>query len=759
MLIDLVTAFGERADRVTHARSFPAREPQFADWPEWVSPEVVHAWQVTGIERPWRHQVEAAQRVWENDDVVIATGTASGKSLGFWLPVTQAAFECRAALPTKVATTLYISPTKALGHDQLSKLVSLPLQGVRAGSFDGDTSEADRQWARQHGNIIFTNPDMLHRSILPGHERFRRWFKNLRFVVIDEAHRYRGVFGSHVALVLRRLLRVAALYGARPVVVGASATMADPAGAFGRFTGREAYAVKEDTSPKAAGTFLLWEPPFTAGDESQRRSTISEATSMLVDTTCAGVRSIAFIASRAGAEALADSVRNQVGQIAPELTTSVAAYRGGYLPEERRALETGLRGGKLRTVASTSALELGIDISGLDVVVIAGWPGTLASLWQQAGRAGRAGQEWLAVLIARDDPLDTFVVHNPEHVFDAPVEAGVIHPENPYVVAGHLLAAAAEEPLTEDDCRLWFGERAVEVARELAEAKYLRARPTGWFWAKAESAAALTDIRGSGGAQVRLVDQATGMLLGTVDDAAAPRQSFPGAVYVHQGETFSVLELDLAERVALVAPATVDYTTQARSVTEIRVVATEGSRGLPSGCRVFHGAVEVTTQVTGYIMRQNGTGVVLGERPLDLPAQTLRTHAVWWTAPDAVVEDAEVLAGDVPGAVHAAEHASIGLLPLFAGCDRWDIGGVSTARHADTGQATVFVYDGQSGGAGFAERGFEVFEQWQRATLDAIDACECVAGCPSCVQSPKCGNGNEPLDKDAALRLLREVLG
>lgn len=759
MLLNLVTAFGERSGRITHAQSFPAVEAQFADWPQWVSPEVVHAWQVTGLDRPWRHQVEAAELIHAGSDTIISTGTASGKSLGFWLPATQAAFESKDRLPTKVATTLYISPTKALGHDQLTKLVSLPLQGVRAGAFDGDTSESDRQWARQHGNIIFTNPDMLHRSVLPNHQKFRRWFKNLKYIIVDEAHRYRGVFGSHVALVLRRLMRVAALYGADPTVVGASATMADPAGAFARFTGREAHQVVADTSPRAAGTFLLWEPPLVPGEEAQRRSTISEAAAILTDTTCAGTRSIAFIGSRVGAEALADSVRNQVGQIAPELVSTVAAYRGGYLPEERRALETGLRSGKLRTVASTNALELGIDISGLDVVVIAGWPGTLASLWQQAGRAGRAGNEWMAILIARDDPLDTYVVHHPEHIFGSPVEAGVIHPQNPYVMAGHLLAAAAEEPLTEEDCRTWFGHEGPRVADELAEAKYLRRRPTGWYWTKAESAAALTDIRGTGNAQVRLVDHRTGTLLGTVDDASAPRQSFPGAVYVHQGETFTVLELDLDERVAFVAPATVDYSTQARSLTEIRIESTQDSFPLPSGGRVFHGTVEVTNQVTSYIMRQKGTGVILGERNLDLPAQTLTTHAVWWTAPDALIEDAEVVPGDLPGAVHAAEHASIGLLPLFAGCDRWDIGGVSTARHADTGVATVFVYDGQAGGAGFAERGFEVFTQWQKATLDAIDACDCATGCPSCVQSPKCGNGNEPLDKDAALRLLRELLG
>lgn len=767
-LLNVVTGFGEREDRITHARTFPAVDPISVDWPDWVSDAVVRAWQATGIDQPWRHQVEAANQIRTGLDTIISTATASGKSLGFWLPVTQAAHETKDAIPLRATTSLYVSPTKALGHDQLSKLVSLPLQGVRAGSFDGDTSETERQWARTHGNIIFTNPDMLHRGILPYHQRFSRWFKALRYVVVDEAHRYRGVFGSHVALVVRRLLRVAALYGSAPTVVGASATMADPAQAFSRVTGRPVSAVTTDTSPRAGGTFLLWEPPLLPGtdpsttsafvDGPQRTSALTEAAGILTDTTCAGHSAIAFIGSRAGAEALAESVRVHVRQIDSELVGAIAAYRGGYLPEERRILETGLRSGKLRAVASTNALELGIDISGLDVVVIAGWPGTLASLWQQAGRAGRAGQNWVAVLIARDDPLDTYVVHHPERVFDTPVEAGVINPDNPHVLAGHLLAAAAESPLTDADFDQWFSPVGRALTDELVAAKFLRARPSGWYWTKTESAAGLTDIRGSGNAQVRLVDRDTGTLLGTVDDASAPRQSHPGAVYVHQGKTFEVTQLDLDERVAFVTPVNVDYTTQARSLTDISILTTDSTLRLASGATVSCGEVEVTDQVTHYVMRQKRTGVALGQRELDLPARVLRTQAVWWTAPPDLISGADIVPGDIPGAVHAAEHASIGLLPLFAGCDRWDVGGVSTAAHADTGMATVFVYDGQPGGAGFAERGFEVFGQWQRATRDAIDACECATGCPSCVQSPKCGNGNEPLDKDAALRILRALL-
>lgn len=752
-LHDIVSGFGVRDDRIVHTRDIPQRFEHESDWPEWVDEELRHATHAIGVDRPWRHQVEAAQAARDGEDVVIATPTASGKSLGFWLPVLESIQTTREGLRTSSA--IYIAPTKALAADQLTKLEQLIVRGVRPAAYDGDTSQAAKDWARRHANIIFTNPDMLHRGILPQHERFARLFKSLRFIIVDEAHRYRGVFGSHVALILRRLLRIAAHYGAHPVVIGASATMAQPGAAFARLTGRPAHPVTEDASPRAAGSFALWEPPVSP--DGDRRSGLAEAADVLTDAMCAGFRSIAFIASRRGSEALASTVREQVGAVDDSLTGKVAAYRGGYLAEERRTLEAALRSGRLLAVASTNALELGIDISGLDLVIISGWPGTLASLWQQAGRAGRAGQKWMAVFIARDDPLDTYVVHHPEVIFDAPVDAGVINPGNPYVLSGHLCAAAAEVPLTPADLA-HFPDNAAEVVDDLVERKMLRARPAGWFWAKDMPATDLADIRGTGGGQFRLVEASTGTLLGTVDEAGAHTGAHPGAVYTHQGTDFLVADLDLDERVAFIERAEVDYTTQPRSTTEISIVDTASQRTLPSGVTVASGTVDVTDEVIAYRMRAKRGGAIIAEHDLDLPERTLRTSAVWWTIPQALLEETEVLKADLPGAVHAAEHASIGLLPLFAGCDRWDIGGVSTALHADTGMATVFVYDGLAGGAGFSERGSEVIEEWLGATRDAIAACECVDGCPSCVQSPKCGNGNEPLDKAAALRLLRGVL-
>jgi DEAD/DEAH box helicase domain-containing protein len=440
-----------------------------------------------------------------------------------------------------------------------------------------------------------------------------------------------------------------------------------------------------------------------------------------------------------------------------DLPNKVAAYRAGYLAEDRRLLEKALRSGSLLGLATTNALELGVDVSGLDAVLIAGWPGTRASLWQQAGRAGREGQDALAVLIARDDPLDTYLVHHPEALFGRPVEAIVLDPDNPYVLGPHLCAAAAEIPLTEADLDT-FGATTTDVLDDLVSQGLLRRRPAGWFWTRRERATDLADIRGGGGAPIQVVESATGRLLGSVDEPSAHTTVHTGAVYLHQGETFLVETLDLEAGVALVSDAEPDYTTFARDVTEISVL--ESLRSQPLGRGQLHfGEVEVTRQVVSYLKRRLHSGEMLGDEPLDLPPRTLRTRAVWWTLPAPELTALADEGFDLGGAAHAAEHASIGLLPLFATCDRWDIGGVSTELHADTGLLTVFVYDGHEGGAGFAERGYARASDWLTATREAIASCECERGCPSCIQSPKCGNGNEPLDKQGAIRLLDTLLG
>ncbi len=750
----------DRDDRLTHLEVLPARAGTRVDWPTWTAPALVASWRERGIERPWSHQVEAAEAARRGEHVVLSTGTASGKSLGYLMPALTTILEARGPRGRRGATVLYLSPTKALAQDQLASLLALGVPGLAATTHDGDSPREQRDFARDHGEYVLTNPDMLHRSLLPGHARWARFFGSLRYVVVDECHHYRGVFGAHVAQILRRLRRVCASYGAEPTFVLASATVAEPEVSAGRLTGLPVTAVGTDTSARGSISLALWEPPFTSyGGENGapvRRSAGAEVADLLTDLVLEDVRTLAFVRSRRGAETVALTTRRLLDEVAPGLADRVAAYRGGYLPEDRRALERALRTGELLGIAATNALELGIDVAGLDAVLMAGFPGTRAALWQQIGRAGRGGQDALGVFVARDDPLDTYLVTHPEALLGAPVEANVFDPENPYVLGPHLCAAAEEIPLTPDELDM-FGPGARAGVDALTEAGLLRRRAQGWFWTDRRRASDLADIRSTGGPPVRLVEDGTGRMLGTVDQASAHGTVHRGAVYLHQGETYLVRSLDLDEHVAVVEAADPGYSTSAREVTDIAILAEREHTGW-GPARISFGSVRVTHQVVSFLRRRVPSGEVLGEEPLDLPERVLETAAVWWTLPSAVLEDAGLATADLPGSAHAAEHAAIGLLPLFATCDRWDIGGVSTALHPDTGQLTVFVYDGHPGGAGFAERGFQAAREWWAATREAIASCRCDEGCPSCVQSPKCGNGNNPLDKAGAVALLDVLL-
>ncbi|GAA4410042.1 DEAD/DEAH box helicase [Fodinibacter luteus] len=739
------------ADRLLHVEHVPARSARLGQWPDDLSPVVLSALLAAGIERPWSHQRAAIELASAGRHVVLATGTASGKSLGYLVPVLSAVVEGAATPGGRGATALYLAPTKALAADQLARVEAMAVPGVRAATYDGDTPPDERRWVRDHANVVLTNPDLLHHSLLPGHDRWSRFLRSLRYVVVDECHVYRGVFGSHVASVLRRLRRVAARYGASPTFVLASATVSEPAGHASRLVGMPVAAVTDDGSPRGAMTFALWEP---STEDGHRRSATTEAAEILARLVLDGVQAVAFARSRAGAEALATNARRRVEQDDPGRAEGVSAYRGGYLPQDRRAIERGLRDGTVRGLAATNALELGIDVSGLDAVVLAGWPGRRASLWQQAGRAGRSGEESLAVLVAADDPLDTYLVRHPEAVFGAPVEETVMDPLNPHVLAPHLAAAAAELPLSEADLPM-FGPDARRLLDTLVTNGILRRRPSGWFWAREDRPTEHISLRGTSDV-VAVVEARTGRVLGTVDEASSHSQVHTGAVHVHQGETWVVTELDLQARAAHVVRGDPGWSTHAQSVSRFDILATERTDRRARAQASF-GTVRVTTQVTGFL-RRLPSGEVLGTHPLDLPERALTTKAVWWTVPADVLDAAGVAEDRVPGALHAAEHAAIGMLPLVATSDRWDVGGVSTALHPDTAQPTIMVFDGYPGGAGFAERGFAAFETWVRATRDAVLGCTCQAGCPACVQSPKCGNGNEPLDKAGAVTVLELAL-
>lgn len=736
---------------ITHVEEVPARPAEYGEWPEWVHPALRHALEERGVQRLFRHQQLCAEAAWRGEDVVVATGTSSGKSLGYQLPVLSA------LAADERACALYVTPTKALGSDQLQATLALTrdLPGITPAPYDGDTPVDARRAIRDQSRFVFTNPDMLHASILGSHERWARLLRHLRFIVVDESHTYRGVFGANVSLVFRRLLRLARAYGSEPTLVFASATSAAPAEHAELLCGRSVRAVDVDTAPTGERTVVLWEPGFIEGAEGEhgapvRYAATTEAASIMGWLVREGARTLTFVRSRPAAEIVAMRAQEDLSAAGrPDFAQRIAAYRAGYLAEDRRALERALDEGDILGMATTNALELGIDVGGLDAVVMAGYPGTVASFRQQAGRAGRRGQGSLVVLVARDEPMDAFLVHHPEALLGRPVERSVFNPSNPYILRGHLYHAALERPLTSKDVDD-FG--AHDVVEQMCEEGLLRKRPRGWF--PAPDAEVTVSIRGGAGAEVMIVDVSDGRLLGTVDAARALTQVHEGAVYVHQGEHFVVQELNLDDYVALVEPAQPDYTTRARSTTDIRILGeAHETRQLAKGVWVASVDVEVTDRVTGYVVRL-ADGSVSEHIPLDLPAQHLETRAVAYTIDPLVLDSLGISAGEVPGALHAAEHAAIGLLPLIATCDRWDIGGVSTALHQDTLLPTVFVYDGHPGGAGMSDEGFSRFHTWITATYGAVESCPCEHGCPSCIQSPKCGNGNQPLDKQAALKVL-----
>jgi DEAD/DEAH box helicase domain-containing protein len=738
----------QQDESLVHVRDLPARAPEPRPFPGDVPSLLIDRLRLLGVEGLYEHQARALDLVREGRNTVIATGTASGKTL-----VYNTAFASEALLDPK-RTALYLFPTKALARDQLRAARELRLSQLKAAVYDGDTPQAERPLIRRNANLVMTNPDMLHASILPDHTRWADFFLRLSIVVVDEAHVARGVFGSHVSMVLRRLRRLVAHYGGEPRFVLASATVGNPAELAERLVGLPFEAVVDDASPAGGKVFALWNPPVIDEETGARRSALTDASILMSRLAEDGVKSIGFARSRRAAELLAEFTRRE---LPGELRRKVKSYRAGYLADERRELERQLATDELVAVASTNALELGIDIGSLDAAVLVGYPGTRASMWQQAGRAGRRSSGSLAVLVAQDDPLDQYLVQHPADLFDKPAEAAVIDPSNPFVVEPHLLCAAREYPLAEEELS-FFGATAPDAVARLEERGGLARRRGTWHHVGRQSPHRAVDIRSASGRLFSIVIEDTGELLGTVDESRAYYHVHPGAVYLHQGEQFEVRNLDLAARVALVDRVDPDYYTQSRDTTDIDVVtADEESR--TGDVPTFYGTVRVTNQVVGFVRKHVATGETLEVVPLGMPPQELETKAVWWAVPNATIARAAIKESDVPGAAHAAEHAAIGLLPLVATCDRWDVGGVSTAYHADTGGCAIFIYDGYQGGAGIAERGFRQAERLLRATLETVRTCPCNTGCPSCVQSPKCGNGNEPLDKAGAVALLAAILG
>jgi DEAD/DEAH box helicase domain-containing protein len=750
-----------RADgRLVRGASEGPTAATLVDPPADLHPDVLAALGRAGIERLYSHQARALEAAW-GGPLIVTTGTASGKSLCFNLPTLE--ILCRDAH----ARALYLYPTKALAQDQARALARFGLgDRLRPAIYDGDTPREARTQIRRRAGIVLTNPDMLHLGILPHHESWGNFFSNLAVVVIDEAHVYRGVFGSHVANVLRRLRRVAAAYGTAPRFLLASATIANPLELAERLTGLDGVGlIDEDGAPAPRRQIAIWNPPLTDVALGARRSALGEAAELLARLVGDGTRVICFMKSRKGVELLSRLVRDELERAADlpgergeshsagqSLADLVVPYRAGYTPQQRRDLEGRLMRGELRAVITTDALELGIDIGELDAAVVVTFPGTVASLRQMWGRAGRRGRG-LAVYIAGEDALDQFFCRHPDEFLERPVEAAILDHENPSIHLAHLLCAAFEGPLSSADAEIlgprWEAYAEIllgrgQLRRSRGSAAYVPRNP-------ADYPAAAVSLRSASLDSFAIVDVSSGELLGTTEAARAFSTVHQGAIYLHLGRSYEVCELDLERRRALVTPFDGGWYTQPKRDTSTTIESVLDRREV-LGVSLFFGEVSVTETVLAYQRRRLLDHAQIDLVPLDLPETSFSTQALWFEL------DPDALGADALGSLHAAEHAQIAVLPLIAMCDRWDIGGLSTNLHPQTGRPTIFIYDGHPGGVGLTRTAFLRFDELCRDAHRLISECPCRAGCPSCVQSPKCGNLNEPLSKGGARLLLEGML-
>jgi DEAD/DEAH box helicase domain-containing protein len=746
-LLDLLADLASDG-QIVHIERLPQRPASYRDTASPIAPELLQAF---GIEALWSHQAQAIDHVRAGRSVVIATGTASGKSLCYQLPIAEAAVNHN-------ATAMLLFPTKALAQDQLRALSSLRLNGLEAATYDGDTSSEARTWIRRRSNIILTNPEMLHHGILPSHGRWADFLRRLQFVVIDELHVLRGVFGSHVAHLLRRLQRLCTAYGSSPVFVFTSATIGEPATLARALCGHDVTAITDDGSPCGERLVVCWNPPLIDADNGIRASAANETARLLSALVTSHTRTVAFCRSRRTTERVAASVRHHLSGDAETaaLVSTVRPYRSGYLPSERREIEAELFDGRLLGVVSTSALELGVDIGGLDACILTGFPGTVASMRQQMGRAGRAQQRSLAVLVAGNDQLDQYFMAHPDQLFSRTPEPAVVNITNPTIAEPHIACAAFERPVEPDDAR-WWGDDLDDAVRALVHNDRLSVRDQRAYWTGRGSPSGGIGLRTGTTDQYR-IETPDGLLIGTIDGARAFDTVHTGAVYLHQGQQYRVLQLDLDEHRALVLPVALDEHTQANSTMSLTITADE-QRQRVGRLDLHLGAVTVTSQVTGYERRSTTRREVIERVELDLPPSTLHTRGFWYTVPLSLLDAAGLDELRTGGVLHAVEHAGISILPLFTICDRWDVGGISIPYLPETKAPTIVIYDGYPGGAGIAELGYAAGRRHLEATRAVIERCGCRSGCPSCVQSPKCGNGNEPLDKSGALALLRTVLG
>ena len=740
--------------QIVHREDIPARRASYSVLERPLDPRLQERLEACGVESLYSHQVEAIDAARSGENVIVATAAASGKSLCYHLPILDA------LLVDRAARALFLFPTKALTQDQSRSIAALlPESGrLRHHVFDGDTPSEDRAGIRRSARMVFTNPDMLHAGILPNHRSWYQLLGGLEYVVIDEAHVYRGVFGSHVANVVRRLRRLCRRFGSEPRFILCSATIANPREHAERLVGLPFRVVEDDAAPYGGKDFVFWNPPMIDIAAGSRRSTNGEAALLMEELMRRRVRTLAFVRSRRAAELLYVLVRDKLRESSPAAADRLSPYRATYLPEDRRRIERDLFEGRLLGLTTTNAMELGIDVGDLDATVLSGYPGSISSTWQQTGRSGRRGERALSVLVAFENPLDQYLMRHPETFFGKAIESARISPTNPYVLKPQLLCAAYEAPLTAEDSDL-FGTDLSDRARELVEDGFLHVRHGRWHLdPEVTYPAQDVNIRSASSGYYTLAEEESGAILETLDEPSAFSQLFPGAIYLHKGYPYLISELDIESRTAFASRTDAPYYTEVRELTETRVLNVYKSKAA-GRTTAYLGQVSVTTTVVGFVRRANFTSEELGEEYVDLPARSYNTVSLWFDIPgDTLARIAEEKL-DLAGGLHAVEHAAIGVLPLFALCDRNDIGGISTPLHPDTGRPQVFIHDGHPGGVGITEHGYGVIEQLWRATLDVVSRCPCRSGCPSCIHSPKCGNNNQPLDKALALIMLRSVLG
>ena len=737
---------GREDDRLVHDDFYGSRGARLVSVPDTLGRPVLGALEHAGITELYEHQAEALDAAFDGPTIV-TTGTASGKSLCFQLPTLEVLTSDR------TARALYLYPTKALAQDQARALHGFGLhKTIRAAIYDGDTPRGERAAIRKRSNLILTNPDMLHLGILPHHPAWGDLLSNLAFVVVDEAHVYRGVFGSHVANVLRRLRRAAAIHGTAPRFLLTSATIANPVELAERLTGLLDFnLIDSDTAPKPERRIAIWNPPLLDEELGIRASTLYEAAEVFSELITAGARTICFMKSRKGVELILRHARDRLDS---ELGERVEPYRAGYTPGQRQDIQRRLTSGELLGVVATDALELGIDIGQLDAAICVTFPGTVASLKQMWGRAGRRGRG-LAVYIAGEDALDQFFCRHPDEFLRRPVEAAILDPDSPQIYAEHLVCAAHEAPLSEVDAPI-LGEQWRDYAEQLADAGYLRERATGFVPSRADDyPAARVALRSASANSFVLIDTDSGEVLGSIEAERAYATVHPGAVYLHLGRSYHVLELDLDSGRALLQPFGGDYYTQTKRESMTYIERLHEQRD-SHGVRLSFGAVVYSETVLGYQRKGLKDHEVIDFQALDLPTVEFQTRALWYEL-DALITAEQFPPELLLGALHALEHGQIAVLPLIAMCDRWDIGGLSTNAHPQTGGPTIFIYDGHPGGVGISRRGFDQFERLRGDAQRLIGECPCKDGCPSCVQSPKCGNLNEPLSKRGALELLARM--